>query len=49
MGPNTTPSLISKGGGIRYPPLTWNEIDTPLEIGLKEKVKMGEQNWTNLD
>ena len=31
--PKTTPSLISRG--IRYPPpLAWDEIDTPLEIGL---------------
>ena len=33
MGPKRTPSLISKGG-IRYPPLAWDEIDIPWEVGL---------------
>ena len=32
MGPKTTPSLISKGG-YQIPPLAWDEIDTPWEIG----------------
>ena len=41
MGPKTTPSLISKGG-IRSPPLAWDEIDTPWEIGL---IKLVEQSW----
>ena len=35
MGPKTTPSLIS-----RYPPpLAWDEIETPWEIGLKNNLK----------
>ena len=35
MGPKTTPSPNSKGG-IRYPPpLAWDGINTPLEVGLR--------------
>ena len=34
MGPKTTPSLISKGGYQIPPPLAWDEIDTPWDIGL---------------
>ena len=37
MGPKTTPSLISRGGGVSgTPPLAWDEIDTPGEKGLKD-------------
>ena len=35
MGPKTTPSLISKGGNQIPPPLAWDKIDTPWEIGLR--------------
>ena len=37
MGPKTTPSLTSKGGYQIPPPLEGREIDTPWEIGLKNK------------
>ena len=42
MGPKTTPSLISKGG-YQIPPLGGREIDTPWEIGLKNR------NFTELN
>ena len=38
MGPKTTPSLISKGGYQIPPPLGGREIDTPWEIGLKNRI-----------
>ena len=34
------PSLIFKGG-YQIPPLAWDEIDTPWEIGLKILQEMG--------
>ena len=38
ISPKTNPSLISIGGGIRYPPppLAWDGNDTPLEVGLTQ-------------
>ena len=44
MGPETTPSLISKGG-IRYPPLGGRETDTPWEIGLSWDLILGPLFW----
>jgi len=44
MGPKTTPSLISRGGVSDPPPLAWDEIDTPWEIGLMgypKKIRKG--------
>ena len=55
MGPKTTPSFISKGGIISDtpPPLVWDEIDTPWEIGLsgqriKKRIKGSVQGERSL-
>ena len=41
MGPKTTPSMISKGGYQIPPPLAWDGINTPLEVGLMIYISFG--------
>ena len=48
MGPKTTPSMISKGGYQIPPPLAWDGINTPLEVGLRGVSFMAKIDLMNL-
>ena len=45
MAPNITPSLISKGGYQIPPPLAWDGINIPLEVGLSKNLHFMSLIW----